>query len=68
MPSINHSDGSIHDSDTLSTNFQDKDIAEIESYNEEATAAGDGSTPYNYKEDPNNPMVSKLIYIFMQLI
>ncbi|KAG2216036.1 hypothetical protein INT46_007096 [Mucor plumbeus] len=56
LPSINHSDSSSHGSDTLSTNFQDKDIVEIESYNEETAATRDGPIPYNYKEDPNNPM------------
>ncbi|KAL9558281.1 hypothetical protein MBANPS3_000981 [Mucor bainieri] len=49
LPSINSSN-----SDTLSTNFQDKEIAEIESYNEEV--ANNDTTAYNYKDDPDNPM------------
>lgn len=51
VPSINGSN-----SDTLSANFQDKEIAEIESSNEEV--ASNDTTAYNYKDDPDNPMVS----------
>lgn len=57
MPSINSNNS--RDSDTLSTNFQDKEIAEIESYNEEA--AKNDTTAYNYKDDPDNPMVSSVL-------
>ncbi|KAG1106918.1 hypothetical protein G6F42_016564 [Rhizopus arrhizus] len=53
LPSINSNNS--RDSDTLSTNFQDKEIAEIESYNEEA--AKNDTTAYNYKDDPDNPMM-----------
>jgi hypothetical protein len=48
----NRENGSLSDgSETVSVNFGDKDI---ESYREEAMA----STAYNYKDDPDNPMVS----------
>lgn len=40
-------------SSTVSNTFQEKDIAEIESYNEEKIK----EDVYDYKTDPSNPMV-----------
>jgi hypothetical protein len=49
----------------VSVSLKDKDVAEIESYKEEAIV----STAYNYKDDPNNPMVSSnILFITAQNI